>query len=333
MQPATPHFLAGAPAAKEGRLTRLDLAKWLVSRENPLTARVFMNRLWKQFFGIGLSKTLEDLGTQGEIPINQPLLDFLAVEFQDRGWDVKAMIRLLVTSDAYQQSSAGTKELLARDPLNREVARQSRWRLDAEFVRDNALSISALLVQQLGGPSVKPYQPPGYWENLNFPTREWENDKGPNQWRRGLYTWWQRSYVHPAMLAFDASTREECAADRIRSNIPQQALVLLNDPEFVEAARAFAARMIKEGGSSLEDRLRWGWKEATGRAAKPDEIDVLVRLVERHRAQFSADSKDAELLLKVGFSPAPAEPERNELAAYTSAARAILNLHEVITRP
>ena len=333
MQPATPVFLAGAPKAEGGRLTRMDLAKWLVSRENPLPARVFMNRLWKQFFGIGLSKTLEDLGTQGEIPVNQPLLDWLAVEFQDRGWDVKAMIRLLVTSEAYRQSSIGAKDVVARDPFNREIARQSRWRLDAEFVRDNALRISGLLVQQVGGPSVKPYQPAGYWENLNFPTREWENDKGPNQWRRGLYTWWQRSYVHPAMLAFDASTREECAADRLRSNIPQQALVLLNDPEYVEAARAFAARMLKEGGANLEERLRWAWKEATSRAPKADEIALLVDLAKKHQAQFGTDVKTAEALLKVGLSPAPSEASPAEVAAHASAARALLNLHEVVTRP
>ena len=333
MQPATPVFLPGAPKAEGGRLTRMDLAKWLVSRENPLTARVFINRLWKQFFGIGLSKTLEDLGTQGEIPVNQPLLDWLAVDFQDREWDVKAMIRLLVTSDAYRQSSVGAKDVVARDPFNREIARQSRWRLDAEFVRDNALRISGLLVQQVGGPSVKPYQPAGYWENLNFPTREWENDKGPNQWRRGLYTWWQRSYVHPAMLAFDASTREECAADRLRSNIPQQALVLLNDPEYVEAAKSFAARMLKEGGSSLEDRLRWAWKEATGREPKPDEISALAALAKKHQAQFGADAKSAEAVLKVGFSAVPDGPSAAEVAAYSSAARTLLNLHEVVTRP
>lgn len=333
VSPATPHYLPGPTPPKEGRLNRLDLARWLVARENPLTARVFVNRLWKQFFGIGLSKTLEDLGTQGELPVNRPLLDWMAVEFQDRGWDVKAMARLLVTSAAYQQSSAGSKELFARDPANREIARQSRWRLDAEFVRDNALSLSGLLVQQLGGPSVKPYQPAGYWENLNFPTREWENDQGPNQWRRGLYTWWQRSYVHPAMLAFDASTREECAAERVRSNIPQQALVLLNDPQFVEAGRAFAARIIKEGGATPEARLAWAWEEATNRPARPDELQPLRDLLEKHRAQFAAENAEAGSILKVGLSPAPEDLAPAELAAFTSVARVLLNLHEVVTRP
>jgi hypothetical protein len=226
----------------EGRyLTRLDLAQWLVSKENPLTARNVMNRLWKQFFGTGLSKVLDDLGAQGEPPVNPALLDWLACEFMDSGWDMQHMIRLIVTSHTYQQVSTSTKELTAADPYNRECARQSAFRLDAELVRDNALAISGLLVPKIGGPSVKPYQPAKYWENLNFPTREWQNDSGESLYRRGMYTWWQRSFTHPAMLAFDAPSREECTAERNRSNIPQQALVLLNDPSYVEAARAFAA--------------------------------------------------------------------------------------------
>ena len=203
------------------RLNRLDLANWLVSRDNPLTARVVMNRLWKQFFGLGLSRVVDDLGAQGELPPNQPLLDWLACEFMDSGWDMKHMIRLIVNSDVYQQTSVSSKKLRARDPLNRELAVQSRWRLDAELVRDNALAVSGLLVEKIGGPSVKPYQPDGYWENLNFPVRSYDTSAGPDQYRRGLYVWWQRSYLHPSLLAFDAPTREECAAERNRSNIPQ----------------------------------------------------------------------------------------------------------------
>jgi hypothetical protein len=337
MQPATPHFLPGAPQpkivdGKPQRLTRLDLARWLVSRENPLTARVFVNRLWKQLHGGGLSKTLEDIGTQSELPPMQPLLDWLAVEFMERGWDVKAMVRLMVTSGTYRQSSTAAPELLARDPFNREFARQGRWRLDAEFVRDNALSIAGLIVEQIGGPSVKPYQPAGYWENLNFPTREWQNDPAPNQWRRGLYTWWQRSYVHPALLAFDAPTREECAADRVRSNIPQQALVLLNDPEYVEAARTLAARMVKEGGASPESRIAWAWQRATGRPAKPAEAQTLRTLLDKHLAAYRADTKTADAIPTVGLSPAPKDLPAPDLAAYTSIARVILNLHETVTR-
>ena len=331
--PATPAYLSTAQKPADGvRLSRLDLAKWLVGRTNPLTARAFVNRLWKQFYGIGLAKTLEDLGTQGEVPPNQPLLDWLAVEFMESGWDVKHVVRLMVTSGAYRQASIAPKELLARDPDNRDIARQSRWRLEAEFIRDNALSISGLMVHKIGGPSEKPYQPRGYWENLNFPVREWENDQGENQWRRGLYTWWQRSYVHPAMLAFDAPTREECAADRVRSNIPQQALVLLNDPEFVEAARAFAARILKEGGTTPEARIAWAWREATGRAAKPAEIETLRALLERQRAAIGQNAGATAEIITVGPAPAPAEVSRADLASYTAVARAILNLHETVTR-
>jgi len=194
-----------------------------------------MNRMSKQFFGMGLSKVLDDLGHQGESPVNPELLDWLAVDFMDSGWDVKAMVRTLITSATYRQSSKARPDLVAADPYNRELARQSAFRLDAEEVRDNALKIAGLLVPKIGGPSVKPYQPPGYWENLNFPVREWENDRGENQYRRGLYTWWQRSFLQPSLLAFDAPSREECTAERTRSNIPQQALVLLNDPTYVEA--------------------------------------------------------------------------------------------------
>ena len=250
----------------------------------------------------------------------------------DRGWDVKAMIRLLVTSEAYRQSSIAPKDVAARDPQNREIARQSRWRLDAEYVRDNALSIAGLLVHKLGGPSVKPYQPGGYWENLNFPTREWENDKNENQWRRGLYTWWQRSYVHPAMLAFDAPTREECSADRLRSNIPQQALALLNDPQFVESARALALRMQREGGDTPESRIAWAWKQATGRAAKPEEVKLLGDLLRKHLDSFQKEPGSADAIIKVGQFATPADAVKSELAAYTSVARTILNLHETITR-
>jgi hypothetical protein len=333
VSPATPAYLPGAPKPAAGaRLSRLDLGNWLVGRGNPLTARVFVNRLWKQFYGLGLVKTLEDLGTQGELPANEPLLDWLAVEFMDSGWDVKHMVRLMTTCGVYRQSGTAPKDTLQRDPYNREIARQGRWRLDAEFVRDNALSIAGLMVHKIGGPSVKPYQPDGYWENLNFPVRKWEADNNENQWRRGLYVWWQRSYVHPAMLAFDAPTREECAADRTRSNIPQQALVLLNDPEFVEAARAFAARILKEGGPTPESRIAWAWREATGRAAKPVEIEMLRALLERQRAALAQQADAAGEIIKVGYAPAPAELSRLDLVSYTAVARAILNLHETVTR-
>jgi hypothetical protein len=333
VEPSTPHFLPAATASADGkRLTRLDLANWLVARENPLTARAFVNRLWKLFYGTGLSKTVDDLGTQGEVPMNQALLDWLACEFVDSGWDVKHTIRLMVTSRTYRLASSAPRELMERDPFNRELARGGRWRLDAEFVRDNALAISNLLVHQVGGPSVKPYQPAGYWENLNFPTREWDNDKDRDQWRRGLYTWWQRSYLHPSLLAFDASTREECTADRARSNIPQQSLVLLNDTTYVEAARAFADRILREGGADAADKCAWAFREATGRVPRDDEREILRVLYERHLALYTQDGEAAKKLIGTGYSPVAKDFAPSELAAWTSVARTILNLHETITR-
>jgi Protein of unknown function (DUF1553)/Protein of unknown function (DUF1549)/Planctomycete cytochrome C len=332
MQPAVPKFLPALKVEDNRRLTRLDLARWIASRDNPLTARVFVNRLWKQFFGLGLSKSLEDLGSQGETPVHPELLDFFACEFMDKGWNVKHVVRLMVTSQAYRQVSTGSKELLLRDPDNRLLARQSRFRLDAELVRDNALAVSGLLARKLGGPSVKPYQPDGYWENLNFPTRDYPADHGENQYRRGLYTWWQRTFHHPSLLAFDAPSREECAADRSRSNIPQQALVLLNDPTYVEAARTLAARILQDGGSNTPNRLKWAWRQVLQREPGPDEMERLGELVEKHLKQYEADPKSAQALLKIGFQPPPAQLKPTELAAWTSVARVLLNLHETITR-
>jgi len=293
---------------------------------------VFVNRLWKQFFGIGLCRTLDDLGSQGEWPANPELLDWLACEFIDSGWDVKHMVRAIVTSRTYRQASTATAEQLARDPENRLLARQSRFRLDAELVRDSALSISGLLAPRIGGPSVKPYQPPGYWENLNFPPREYVADTGESQYRRGLYTWWQRTFLHPSLLAFDAPSREECVAERTRANIPQQALVLLNDPTYVEAARALAARILKEGGADATSRLTWAWRQALGRAPREDELAAVRAVLDKHLAQYAQDPASAKALLQVGLAPAPQGAAPAELAAWTSVARILLNLHETITR-
>jgi hypothetical protein len=328
---ALPHFL---PQPKiEGREpTRLDLAQWLVARDNPLTARTVMNRMWKQFFGTGLSKVLDDLGAQGEPPPNQPLLDWLACEFMDSGWDVKHMVRTIVTSATYRQVSTATPELIAADPYNRTLARQSPFRLDAELVRDNALSIAGLLIPKIGGPSVKPYQPERYWENLNFPVREYASDAGENQYRRGLYTWWQRSFLHPSLLAFDAPTREECAAERNRSNIPQQALVLLNDPTYVEAARTFAARVLGECKGDSEHRINWAWQQALQRDPTAEEKQTISKLLEERLASYRNDTAAAGELLKVGLAPVPADLDKAELAAWTHVARVLLNLHETITR-
>jgi Protein of unknown function (DUF1553)/Protein of unknown function (DUF1549)/Planctomycete cytochrome C len=331
VQPGVPAALPGL-AAKNGRATRLDLARWLVSGQNPLPARVMVNRLWKLFFGQGLVATMDDFGSQGATPSHPELLDWLASEFTDSGWDVKGMIRKMVMSEAYRQSSSVSEEKRLRDPGNRWLARQSRFRLDAELVRDNALALSGLLCEKIGGPSVKPFQPPGYWIFLNFPKRDWVADKGPNRYRRGMYTYWQRMFLHPSLLAFDASTREECVVERPRSNTPLQALVLLNDPSYVEAARAFAARMIREGGAEAKSRIERGFQLALARAPRGGEIPVLVGLLEHHYDQYRADPGAAAALVATGLAPAPADIDPVELAAWTSVARVLLNLQETLSR-
>ncbi len=332
VQPAVPSFLAPPLEVTGRRANRLDLARWLTSPSHPLPARVFVNRIWKQFFGQGISRSLEDFGAQGEWPGNQALLDWLASEFIASGWDVKHLIRQIVLSDAYQRSSVPAQDHLRLDPQNRLFARQARFRLDAEWVRDQALAVSGLLVKKIGGESAKPYQPAGYWDFLNFPTRTWQADSGENQYRRGLYTFWQRTFPHPSLLAFDAPTREECTAERVRSNVPQQALVLLNDPTYIEAARAFAVRILKEGGDSAPGRIDWAFRSALGRPPSAEEKTLMTDLVEKHRQRYLDDRPAAERLLKVGlFSPSePLDPA--DLAAWTSAARVVLNLHEFITR-
>lgn len=328
---ALPHYL---PQPKiEGREpNRLDLAQWLVSRENPLTARTVMNRLWKQLFGTGLSKVLDDLGAQGEPPANPALLDWLAAEFMDSGWNVKHMVRSIVTSTTYRQVSTPTPAQLEADPYNRELARQTAFRVDAELVRDAALAVSGLLAPRIGGPSVKPYQPEGYWENLNFPTRNYVPDQGENQYRRGVYTWWQRSFLHPSLLAFDAPSREECTAERNRSNIPQQALVLLNDPTYVEAARALAVRILTECQGTPEQRFAWAWQRTLQRDPRAEEVTIAGELLTGHLQAYRANPTAAEDLSKTGFAPTPEAIDRSELAAWTHVARVLLNLHETITR-
>jgi hypothetical protein len=331
VEPAVPRFLPPMDGAAP-RATRLDLARWLTSRDNPLTARVLANRLFKLFFGQGLSRTLEDLGSQGEWPTHPELLDYLAVELVDSGWDVKHVVRTLVTSAAYRQTSQGSRALLERDPYNRLYARQSRFRLDAEAVRDSVLAASGLLVSRMGGASVYPYQPRGYWAYLNFPPREWDDSTGEDQYRRAVYTWWQRTFPHPSLVAFDAPSREECVAERTRSNVPQQALVLLNDPTYVEAARVLAARAVKEGGTTFESRLRWAYARTLGRSPREEEVRILGELLRKHRAEYAADPQAARRLVAVGLAPAAKNVDPVELAAWTSVARAILNLPELITR-
>jgi hypothetical protein len=304
----------------------------LASSENPLVARVYVNRLWKILFGQGIVKTLEDCGTQGAMPAHPELLDWLAVEFVESGWDVRHMIRLMVTSRAYRLSSMSTPELAQHDPANQWLARQGRFRLDAEMVRDTALSTSGLLSKKFGGPSVKPYQPAGYWEFLNFPRREWAADRGEDQYRRGLYTFWQRTLLHPSLMAFDACSREESVPERPRSNTPLQALALLNDPTYVEAARVLAAKAMREGGSTAPDRLTFAFRQALQRPPQPEEVKRLVALYEEHRKQYQANAAAANALLHVGDAAVPSDLAAPELAAWTSITRVLLNLHETITR-
>ena len=329
--PAVPEFLLAFNV--EGReATRLDLARWLTARENPLPARAFVNRLWKLFFGRGLASPLDDLGVQGTAPSHPELLDWLAAEFIDSGWDVKHMVRLLTTSATYRQASQPHPELRDRDPYNQQLARQGRFRLDAEMVRDNALAISGLLSLKIGGRSVKPYQPAGYWAHLNFPKRVYQKDDGEAGYRRGLYTYWQRTFLHPSLLAFDSPSREECTAERPRSNTPQQALVLLNDPTYVEAARTFAERVLHHGDSGFQNGLNWAYNRALSRKPNSREIDVLRALFQKHRTEYDADRDAARKLVSTGDRPAPDNIDIAELAAWTSVTRVILNLHETITR-
>ena len=338
VQPNIPAFLREtAPWKKDwrgasSRLTRLDLANWISSKQNPLTARVFVNRLWKMFYGQGISKSLDDLGSQGEWPTHPELLDWLSCEFMDSGWNVKQMVRLMVTSGTYRQASTTAKEIAQQDPYNKYLERQATFRLDAEFLRDNALAVSGLLTPAIGGPSVKPYQPEAYWDFLNFPRRTYEQDKGEAQYRRGLYTHWQRTFLHPSLANFDAPPREECVAQRTQSNTPQQALTLLNDPTYVEAARVFAARIIKEGGPTTFERLTWAFRQALSREPRPQELPVLSELLGKHRGQFATTRPSAEQFVSIGQAAPSKDADPAELAAWTSVARTILNLHETITR-
>jgi hypothetical protein len=331
VSPGVPEFLAPL-GPTDRRPSRVDLAMWMTSPDNPLVARVFVNRLWKLCFGQGIVKTLDDLGTQGAWPTHPLLLDWLAVEFVESGWDVKHVLRLMVTSNAYRQSSVAAPEIRQKDPANHWLARQNRFRLDAEMVRDNALVIGGLLSDKVGGPSVKPYQPAGYWAHLNFPVREWVHDHGESQYRRGLYTWWQRTFLHPSLLAFNAPTREECTAERPRSNTPLQALVLLNDPTYVEAARGLAARVLREGSSEPAERIRFAWRQALARDPTPEEIAALLKLYNKSHQAYAAQPAAAAELTQNGELQPPDGADLVELAAWTAVSRAILNLHETITR-
>ena len=330
--PGTPGFLPALKASSSP--SRLDLANWLFSERHPLTARVMVNRLWKLFFGEGLSRTVEDLGAQGELPSHPELLDWLAVEFEESQWNIQHLIQLMVSSNTYRQSSRIERTMQTQDPANRFLSRQNHFRLQAEFVRDQALQVSGLLAPLLGGRSVKPYQPEGYYQHLNFPTRVYEADKGRHQHRRGLYTHWQRGFLHPMLKAFDAPSREEGTASRTLSNTPLAALTLLNDPSFTEAARSFAQRIQALEKASTEDRIRWAWQETLSRQPTEQEVQALSGLFERERNAFLQAPDMARQWLASSFTPEQTFDDStfSQQAAWITIARALFNLHETITR-
>jgi hypothetical protein len=309
---------------------RLGFARWLVSPSNPLTARVAVNRFWEMYFGTGLVKTANDFGVQGEWPSHPELLDWLATEFVRSGWDVKAMQRLIVTSATYRQSSRVTPELLQKDPENRLLARGPRYRLPAEVIRDQALAASGLLVERLGGPSVKPYQPGSLWKELADSV--YPQDHGPRLYRRSLYTFWKRTVAPTEMIAFDAPSREACAVRRSRTNTPLQALTLMNDVAFVEASRVLAQRVMREAGPSPEERLTLAFRLVAARTPRPAELRVLRDGFRDQLRRYRHDPKAAARLVSVGEYPRDETLDVAELAAYTAVANLILNLDETITK-
>jgi hypothetical protein len=339
VEPAVPEFLS-KPNTGGRRATRLDLANWLASEDNPLTARVFVNRQWRQLFGTGISKSVDDLGSQGEWPIHPELLDWLAAEFKHpawnaqgaHDWDVKHLIRTIVLSHTYRQSSLPVPQIDAKDPENRLLARQSRFRVDAENVRDIMLQISGLLQIRFGGPSVKPYQPDGYLATLNFPKREYSASRGADLYRRGVYTLWQRTFLNPSLLNFDAPTREECTVNRVLSNTPLQALDLLNDPIYVEAARVFATNAVTQAGAYFDRQLNWIFGQALNRAPTAEERAILAGVYRDNLKRFSASPDDARKFTGIGDTPPPSKLNLAQVAAAAAVTRVVLNLHETITR-
>ena len=326
---AVPEVLPALPATAPKN--RLGLAKWLVDPSNPLTARVAVNRYWQSYFGVGLVKTVEDFGSQGEWPIHADLLDYLATQFIDSGWDVKAMQRLIVTSATYRQSSKATPELQQNDPENRLLARGPRFRLQPEAIRDQALAVSGLLVEKLGGPSVKPYQPPGLWQELAG-GKGYQEDTGDGLYRRSIYTYWKRTVAPPSMVIFDSSTRETCTVRQGRTNTPLQALDLMNESIYLEAARKIAERMLTEGGTVPQDRLDYGWRLVLTRSPKPKEEALLSRTLDHFRHYYSIHHDDAVEFLSQGESSRNSSLPPGELAAYTAVASMLLNLDEAITK-
>ncbi|MGB8854577.1 MAG: PSD1 and planctomycete cytochrome C domain-containing protein [Pirellulales bacterium] len=348
VEPALPAFLSSiAPAPSAGRRTdRLALARWLVSRDNPLPSRVWVNRMWERFFGTGLVKTSENLGSQAEYPSHPELLDWLAAELMEAGslpavngvaarpWDMKAFVKLLVTSAVYRQAATMTPEKLARDPENRLLARGSRFRLPAEVVRDEALFVAGLLVPTVGGPSVRPFMPAGVWDETGFfgNLKNYRPDTDSGRHRRSVYTIWKRTAAPPTMLLFDAPARETCALKRSRTNTPLQALALLNETTFVEAAHGLAGRMLDAADATPSGRIAHGFRLALGRPPQPIELSALVRGYDTNLAAYRADVAAAEKFAGVGVVKRPKNVPAAEFAALSLAANVILNLDEFVMR-
>ncbi len=335
--PAVPAFLPPLPAGEPPN--RLGLARWLVSPSNPLTARVAVNRYWQMFFGTGIVKTVEDFGSRGEPPVHPELLDWLATEFVRSGWDVKAMERLIVTSTAYRQSSAASPAGMEKDPEDRLLSRAPRFRLPAEFIRDQALAASGLLDLRIGGRSVSPYQPAGLWEELayrddgaNWTAQVFVQSHGPDLYRRSMYTFWKRTSPPPSLITFDAPDRETCTVRRPRTNTPLQALVLMNDPTYVESSRKLAERLMREGGAAAEDRIALAYRLVLARRPSPEEVRVLGGLLADQIVDYRASPGEAERLLRVGETLPDPSLDPVELAAWAVVASTVLNLDEAITK-
>jgi hypothetical protein len=330
LEPNVPAFLPPLPnGAPRNRLT---LAQWLVSPENPLTARVFVNRVWQRLFGTGLVTTSENFGVQAEPPSHPELLDWLATEFIRSGWDVKQLLHTIVMSATYRQSSASPTSY-ERDPTNRLLGRGARFRLPAELIRDNALAISGLLTARIGGPSVFPYQPEGLWNELAGGYQpQYVQSHGENLYRRSLYTYRKRTVLHPTLSTLDAPSWEVCALKRPSTNTPLQALALLNDVTYAEAARKLAERVVVEGGSTLDDRIRYLFRLATARTPTDAELKTLSGGFEHYLAEFQIDPMSAEKLLQIGEFPSVIAHDRVELAAYATLASVVLNLDETIVK-
>lgn len=329
VQPGVPAVLPPLPPGAPDN--RLGFAEWVVSPQNPLTARVIVNRFWQMYFGTGIVKTVEDFGSQGEWPSHPELIDYLATEFMRTGWDIKAMQKLIVMSATYRQASEATPELMQRDPENRLLAHGPRVRLPAEAIRDQALAIAGLLVEKIGGPSVKPYQPAGLWKEISMQGVDYDQGHGADLYRRSLYTYWKRTVAPPTMVNFDAATREDCVVRENHTDTPLQALNLMDGEQFLEAARFFGQRMIKEGGSDADSRLRYGFRLALARYPSATELTVLRNNLQFHTTYF-ADPKKAREYLAQGETLSDPSLNPTELAAYTSVASLIFNLDETITK-